>query len=76
MGLFIKPYGIILLVSFVIGSLASVALIKSSDIDYGSDILMIALVALVMTALVIMLSVFRRIRSIMRTNPAEVIKSE
>ena len=76
LGLFIKPYGVILLVSFVIGSLASVALIKSSDIDYGIDILMIALVALVMTALVIMLSVFRRIRSIMRTNPADVIKSE
>ena len=76
MGLFIKPYGVIVLVSFVIGSLASVALIKSSDIDYGIDILMIALVALVMTALVIMLSVFRKIRSIMRTNPADVIKSE
>ena len=76
MGLFIKPYCIILSAAVVIGSLAGLALIKQSNIEYGRDFLLIALVSLVIMVLTILLSIFRRIRTIMLTNPADVIKSE
>ncbi len=73
MALFIKPYCIILAVAFPIGVLASWALIgKSQELTY----LWIAPVTLFVMALIVTLSVFSRIRAIMRTNPAGVIKSE
>ncbi|MBP5647300.1 MAG: hypothetical protein J6X21_07865 [Bacteroidaceae bacterium] len=76
MALFIKPYCVILLLAAVIGNLAAVVLIKKSDIGFGGDFLLISLVSLILMALIIMLSIWRRIRTIMHTNPADVIKSE
>ena len=76
MALFIKPYCVILLLASVIGNLAAVVLIKKSDIGFGGDFLLISLVSLILMALIIMLSIWRKIRTIMRTNPADVIKSE
>ncbi len=76
MGLFIKPYCIILSAAVVIGNLAGLALIEQSNIEYGRDFLLIALASLVIMVLTILLSIFRRIRTIMLTNPADVIKSE
>ena len=76
MALFIKPYCVILLLASVIGNLAAVVLIKKSDIGFGGDFLLISLVSLILMALIIMLSIWRKIRTIMHTNPADVIKSE
>lgn len=78
MGLFIKPYCIILAVAFPIGILASLALTgKGLEIDgYSRPYFWIAPLSLVAMALIMALSVFSRIRAIMRTNPADVIKSE
>jgi len=77
-GLFIKPYCIILAVAFPIGILASMALIgKTMEIDgYLKSYIWIAPLTLVATALMIALSIFSKIRTIMRTDPAIVIKSE
>lgn len=77
-GLFIKPYCIILAVAFPIGILASMALIgKTMEIDgYLRSYILIAPLTLVATALMIALSIFSKIRAIMRTDPAIVIKSE
>ena len=76
--LFIKPYCIILAVAFPIGILASMALIgKTMEIDgYLKSYIWIAPLTLVATALMIALSIFSKIRTIMRTDPAIVIKSE
>ena len=76
MELFIKPYAIILLMAWVIGNLAAVALIRKSDIGFGGDFILIALASMIIMALIITLSVWSKIRAIMRTNPAVVIKSE
>ena len=70
MELFIKPYGIILAIALLIGNLASVALLVSGQV------LLIAIVTLLVMALIITLTVFSKIRAIMHTNPANVIKSE
>ena len=77
-GLFIKPYCIILAVAFPIGILASMVLIKkTTDIEgFMGAYTWIALLTLILVALVIALSILRKIRVIMRTNPADVIKSE
>lgn len=71
MALFIKPYCIILAVAFPIGILASLALE-----GYSRPFVWIAPVTLVAIALIVALSVWGKIRAIMRTNPADVIKSE
>jgi hypothetical protein len=70
MELFIKPYGIILVIACLIGNLASVALLISGHV------LLVAVVTLLVMALIITLTVFSKIRAIMHTNPADVIKSE
>ena len=71
MALFIKPYCIILAVAFPIGILASLALLGHAGLYVW-----IAPVTLVAIALIAALSVWSKIRAIMRTNPAGVIKSE
>ena len=71
MALFIKPYCIILAVAFPIGILASLALLGHAGLYVW-----IAPVTLVAIALIVALSVWSKIRAIMRTNPADVIKSE
>ncbi len=71
MALFIRPYCIILAVAFPIGILASLALLGHAGLYVW-----IAPVTLVAIALIVALSVWGKIRAIMRTNPAEVIKSE
>ena len=76
MELFIKPYGIILAVAFVIGNLAAFAFLKANDISNAGMDLWIAFVTLFAMILVVTVTVFRRISVIMRTNPADVIKSE
>lgn len=76
MELFIKPYGIILAVSFVIGNLAAFAFLKNDYSGHTDTFLLIAPASLLAMALIIMVTIFRRIRIIMRTNPADVIKSE
>lgn len=75
MKLFIRPYGIILIIALLIGNLATVALFASSDQAFRVSLLTAPITLLIM-ALVITLTVFHRIRVIMRTNPADVIKSE
>ena len=75
MELFIRPYGIILIIALLIGNLATVALFASSDQAFRVSLLTAPITLLIM-ALVITLTVFHRIRVIMRTNPADVIKSE
>ena len=76
MELFIKPYGIILAVAFVIGNLAAFAFLKANDISNAGMDIWIAFVTLFAMILVVTVTVFRRISVIMRTNPADVIKSE
>ena len=76
MELFIKPYGIILAVAFVTGNLAAFAFLKSNEVSNTGINMWIALVALLAMVLVVTVTVFRRISAIMRTNPADVIKSE
>ncbi len=71
MALFIRPYCIILAVAFPIGILASLALLGHAGLYVW-----IAPVTLVAIALIMALSVWGKIRAIMRTNPADVIKSE
>lgn len=71
MALFIRPYCIILAVAFPIGILASLAMLGHAGLYVW-----IAPVTLVAIALIVALSVWGKIRAIMRTNPAEVIKSE
>ncbi len=71
MALFIKPYCIILAVAFPIGILASLAMLGHAGLYVW-----IAPVTLVAIALIAALSVWSKIRAIMRTNPADVIKSE
>ena len=76
MELFIKPYGIILAVAFVIGNLAAFAFLKNDYSGYADTFLLIAPATLLAMVLIILFTVFRRISIIMRTNPADVIKSE
>ena len=71
MALFIKPYCIILAVAFPIGILASLAMLGHAGLYVW-----IAPVTLVAIALIVALSVWSKIRAIMHTNPADVIKSE
>jgi hypothetical protein len=71
MALFIRPYCIILAVAFPIGILASLAMLGHAGLYVW-----IAPVTLVTIALIAALSVWSKIRAIMRTNPADVIKSE
>ena len=78
MGLFAKPYCIMLAVAFPIGILASMTLIgKTMEIEnYLKAYIWIAPLTLITIALIVAISIFRKIRAIMCTNPADVIKSE
>ena len=58
------------------GNLAAVTLFVSDRLFRLSSVLLIALITLLIMALVISATVSRRIGVIMRTNPADVIKSE
>lgn len=74
MELFIKPYCIILAVAFLTGNLAAMTIF--TDLGNARSFLLIAPVTLLVMALIVALSVWGKIRAIMRTNPADVIKSE
>lgn len=76
MELFIKPYCIILAVAFPIGFLASVVLFGGETGGDAMAFVWIAPLTLVVIALMVAISIFSRIRASMRTNPADVIKSE
>jgi ABC-type lipoprotein release transport system permease subunit len=80
-GLFVRPYGIIVAIAFVAGYLFSVMpMVKASK--EGSYIMLDSYVSWVLPAslaiivMVVALTLLRRVRAIMRTNPADVIKSE
>ena len=73
--LFVKPYGIMVLIAWVAGYASVVAF------SYGGwlgerVITWILPAVLVIITLVVALSILWKVRSIMRTNPADVIKSE
>lgn len=80
-GLFVKPYGIIVAIAFVAGYMFSVMpMVKASK--EGSFIMLDSYVSWVLPAslaiivMVVALTLLRRVRAIMSTNPADVIKSE
>jgi ABC-type antimicrobial peptide transport system permease subunit len=80
-GLFVKPYGIIVAIAFVAGYMFSVMpMVKASK--EGSYIMLDSYVSWVLPAslaiivMVVALTLLRRVRAIMSTNPADVIKSE
>lgn len=80
-GLFVRPYGIIVAIAFVAGYMFSVMpMVKASK--EGSFIMLDSYVSWVLPAslaiivMVVALTLLRRVRAIMRTNPADVIKSE
>lgn len=70
--LFVRPYTIILTVAFIVGY--SIFAMKNGFTDHF--ISWIAPIVLAAMILIIALSVFLKVRQIMHTNPAEVIKSE
>lgn len=81
--LFVRPYGVIVLVAFVAGYLFSVVgtvrTVRGAERTYlllDSYVSWILPVTLAITVAIVALTLFRKVRSIMRTNPAEVIKSE
>ena len=80
-GLFVRPYGIIVAIAFVAGYMFSVMpMVKASK--EGSFIMLDSYVSWVLPAslaiivMVVALTLLRRVRAIMSTNPADVIKSE
>ena len=73
--LFVKPYGIMVVTAWIIGYASVVAFCYGGWL--GERILTwIAPVVLVIIALIVILSIFWKVRAIMRTNPADVVKSE
>jgi len=73
--LFVKPYGIMVLIAWVVGYASMVAFCHDGWL--GERIITwIAPVALVIIVLVVVMSIFWKVRTIMRTNPADVVKSE
>ena len=80
-GLFVRPYGIIVAIAFVAGYMFSVMPIVKASKE-GSYIMLDSYVSWVLPAsltiivMVVALTLLRRVRAIMSTNPADVIKSE
>ncbi len=81
--LFVRPYGVIVLVAFTAGYLLSVVrtvkAVRGEVMTYltlDSYVSWILPVTLAIIVAVVALTLLRRVRSIMRTNPADVIKSE
>ena len=81
--LFVRPYGVIVLVAFTAGYLLSVVrtvkAVRGEVMTYltlDSYVSWILPVTLAIIVAVVALTLFRKVRSIMRTNPADVIKSE
>lgn len=81
--LFVRPYGVIVLVAFTAGYLLSVVktvkAVSGEVMTYltlDSYVSWILPVTLAIIVAVVALTLLRRVRSIMRTNPADVIKSE
>ena len=81
--LFVRPYGVIVLVAFTAGYLLSVVrtvkAVRGEGRTYltlDSYVSWILPVTLAIIVAVVALTLLRRVRSIMRTNPADVIKSE
>ena len=81
--LFVRPYGVIVLVAFTAGYLSSVVrtvkAVRGEVMTYltlDSYVSWILPVTLAIIVAVVALTLLRRVRSIMRTNPADVIKSE
>ena len=80
-GLFVRPYGIIVAIAFVAGYMFSVMPIVKASKE-GSFIMLDSYVSWVLPAsltiivMVVALTLLRRVRAIMSTNPADVIKSE
>ena len=81
--LFVRPYSVIVLVAFTAGYLFSVVRTVKMVRGGGRTFLMldsyvswILPVTLAIIVAVVALTLLRKVRSIMRTNPAEVIKSE
>ena len=81
--LFVRPYGVIVLIAFTAGYLLSVVRTVKTVRGEGTTYLMldsyvnwILPVTLAIIVSVVALTLFRKVRSIMRTNPADVIKSE
>ena len=80
-GLFVRPYGIIVAIAFVAGYMFSVMpMVKASKegsfIMLDSYVSWVLPVSLAIIVMVVALTLLRRVRAIMRTNPADVIKSE
>jgi ABC-type antimicrobial peptide transport system permease subunit len=81
--LFVRPYGVIVLVAFTAGYLLSVVrtvkAVRGEGRTYltlDSYVSWILPVTLAIIVAVVALTLLRRVRSIMRTNPADVINSE
>ena len=81
--LFVRPYGVIVMVAFIAGYLLSVVrtvrTVRGEERTYltlDSYVSWILPVTLAIIVSVVALTLFRKVRSIMRTNPADVIKSE
>lgn len=80
-GLFVRPYGIIVAIAFVAGYMFSVMpMVKASKersfIMLDSYVSWVLPVSLAIIVIVVALTLLRRVRAIMSTNPADVIKSE
>jgi hypothetical protein len=73
--LFVKPYGIMVLIAWVIGYSAVVAFCHGGWLG-ERYITWIAPVVLVIIAVIVALSIFWKVRATMNTDPADVIKSE
>ena len=81
--LFVRPYGVIVMVAFIAGYLLSVVrtvrTVRGEERTYltlDSYVSWILPVTLAIIVSVVALTLFRKVRSIMRTNPADGIKSE
>lgn len=74
--MFIRPYSIIMLISFVFGYSIAFAFISNDGILNIAFLNWTLPVTFVSIASTIALSIFYKVRSIMLTNPSEVIKSE
>ena len=74
--MFVRPYLVMLAVPYVIVLAFGVSYIHSQNLSMMSNLILPALTALAILVLVMVLSIYWKVRSIMRTNPADVIKSE
>lgn len=73
--LFVKPYGIMVLIAWVVGYASMVFFCYSGWL--GERIITwVAPVVLIAIALIVVLSIYWKVRATMRTNPADVVKSE